>query len=117
MLILISHRALIGMILRKQLESPGSEGWGQVVLKNIKKLEIQMSVSDIGKNNEESFRRILKEIINVKALEYLNHVKEGHSKVLHITHSSLEMQSYLESNEQTVQEVTFLFAEGGNTGC
>ena len=98
------------MVLRKQLESPGSGDWGQVVLKNLEELEMQMNVSDIEKLSEESFRRIVKEKINVKALEYINQMKEGHTKVLHNTHLSLEMQSYLEANEQTVQEVQFLFA-------
>ena len=102
--------SLIGMVLRKQMESPGSGDWGQVVLKNLEELEMQMNVRDIEQISEEAFRRIVKEKINVKALEYLNLVKEGHTKVLHITHSSLEIQSYLEANEQTVQEAKFLFA-------
>ena len=52
----------------------------------------------------------MREKINEKALEYLNGLKCGHSKVLHISHTNLEMQEYLEANEMTVQEAKFLFA-------
>ena len=43
-------------------------------------------------------------------LEYLNQVKQKHSKVRHINHSSIDMQEYLEGSELNAQESKFMFA-------
>ena len=59
---------------------------------------------------EQTFRRLLKEKTELKALEYLNQLKGRHSKVMDINHQSLNMQLYLEPNGMNIQESKFLFA-------
>ena len=59
---------------------------------------------------EQSFRMLVRKQTVEKALEYLNHLKGKHSKVLHIDHPRLEMQPYLEAHEHSIQESRFVFA-------
>ena len=102
--------SLVNMFLTKQLESPVSGDWGQTCLKNLEELNIQMTIKEIEKMPEQSFRKLVRKQIVEKALEYLNKQKGKHSKVLHLNHPRLETQSYLEAHEHSIQESRFLFA-------
>ena len=46
--------SLINMVLKKQLETPVPGDWGQACQKNLKELDIQMSMRDMENINEES---------------------------------------------------------------
>ena len=51
----------------------------------------------------------LKEIVK-KALEFLNKKKEGHSKVLHLSHPNWKQQPYLKPNQMvSIDEAKFIF--------
>ena len=104
------NESLINMVLKKQLETPAPGDWGQACHKNLKELDIQMSIMDIENISEDSFRSLVRRKIEETALDYLNKQKMRHSKVLHILHPRLEIQEYLEANDHNVQESKFLFS-------
>jgi hypothetical protein len=104
------EESLISMFLQAQMENPVPGDWAQTCIQNLEDLNITMTIRDIKVMPEQTFRRIIKEKTELKALEYLNHLKGRHSKVMDINHQSLNMQLYLEPNEMNIQESKFLFA-------
>ena len=104
------EESLIKMFLQAQLKSPVHGDWGQSVHKDIEDLAISLTISDVERMPEQTFRRIVKEKTDLKALEYLNNLKAKHSKVMNLDHQNLIMQTYLEPNEMSVQECKFMFA-------
>ena len=57
-----------------------------------------------------ALKKMLKYKIKSKALEYLNNLKNEHSKVRHISYRKLETQEYLVSNVITNEEARLLFS-------
>ena len=57
-----------------------------------------------------SFRNIVRKKTAERTLEYLNEIKSRHSKVMHIPHSKLKMQQYLETKYLSVHETKFMFS-------
>ena len=58
---------------------------------------------------KEHLKEVVKAACETKALDYLNNKKAEHSKVLHISHTSWEMQPYLKPNSISSQEAKFIF--------
>ena len=98
------------MFLQAQLKSPVHGDWGQTCYKDLEELDISLTINDIERMSEQSFRRLVKEKTDLQALDYLNHLKAKHSKVMNVDHQNLNMQAYLEPNEISVQESKFMFA-------
>ena len=61
----------------------------------IKELGIKLSFEDIKSMKKDKFGDIVEQVIEEKALKYLNSIKLKHTKVLHIVHRRLCMQEYL----------------------
>ena len=57
-----------------------------------------------------SFEKLVKKKESANSLGYLNSKKLKHSKVLHIKHSELKMQDYIQPNSMSIQEVKFAFS-------
>ena len=54
--------------------------------------------------NKTKWRNITKQYTIHNALKYLNEIKKKHSKVQHLKHKKLEMQSYLKPNDANIQK-------------
>ena len=98
------------------MENPVLGDWAQTCLQDLEDMNITMTIRDIKVMTEQSFRRLVKEKTELKALEYLNHLKGKHSKVMDIIHQSLNMQQYMELNEMNIHKSKFLFALRSRTG-
>ena len=61
-----------------------------------------VNFADIQQMKKASFIRILKQRIEAKALADLEKVKFGHSKVKHLKHEKLKMQSYFFPNTMKI---------------
>ena len=104
------EESLVNMFLKAQLDSPVHGDWGQSCYKDLEELGIPLTTSEIERMPEQQFRKIVKEKTDLKALEYLNHLKAKHSKVMDLDHQNLAMQPYPEPNEMSTQECKFMFA-------
>ena len=69
------EETLINMFLQAQLKSPVHGDWGQTCYKDLEELDISLTISDIERMPEQSLRRLVKEKTDMKALDYLNHLK------------------------------------------
>ena len=101
--------SLIHSFLKTQLSKPTSKDWGQTVLKDIKTLNLNLTINDIEKMPKNTFKALVKNSVTKEALKYLNDEKKQHSKVSHIVHKQIEMEKYLKPGQTTIQESKFLF--------
>ena len=101
---------MINMVLRKQLEIPVSRDWGNTCKKDLEELGINLNFNELRKLKEETFGKLIKKRTEEKALDYLAKLKQKYSKVRHIVHPKMEIQSYLEASDLSVHEAKFLFA-------
>ena len=59
----------------------------------------------------EAFGKRVKEAVHSKAVEYLNSIKAGHSKVSQTKHDKLELQDYLQQKHvYSINEAKFTFS-------
>ena len=91
--------SLIYKFLKAQLNEPTHKDWGQTVLQDIEEFEMNLSLDDIEKMSEFTFKNLVKKKGEANTMKYLNSVKAKHSKVLHIPHFHLEMADYLKPIE------------------
>ena len=101
--------SLIFRFLQAQLKNPTKNDWGQTVISDLKAIGFEQKLSEIVDITCETFKNVIQVGILKVALAYLNSEKSKHSKVLHISHTSMEMQDYLCPNEMSVQEAKFVF--------
>ena len=71
-------------------------------MKDLKELNWNVNFADIQQMKKASFIQILKRRIEAKALADLEKVKSGHSKVKHLKHDKLKMQSYFLPNTMKI---------------
>ena len=74
--------SLIHSFLKTQLSKPTSKDW--TVLKDIKTLNLNLTINDIEKMHKNTFKALVKNSVTKEALKYLNDEKKQHSKVSHI---------------------------------
>ena len=102
--------SLIYQVLEAQYENPTKNDWILEVLENLQEFEINLPFEKIMNMSKDTFRTIVTAASEKKALEYLNKVKMKHSKVKHIKHQALELQTYLKpENVRSVQDSKFIF--------
>ena len=91
------------------MNKPTYKDWCQVAKETIEDLGLNMTLERIKVMKEEDLKEIVKKACEKKALEFLNKNKEGHSKVLHISHPKWEQQPYLKPNQMvSIDEFIFL---------
>ena len=95
--------------LKSQIESPSKNDWILLIEKDLSSLEIYLSYENIKGLSKLEFKSFVLECVRTKALDYLNGIKSSHRKVIHIKHSSLNLQTYfLPQNIRSVQLSKFI---------
>jgi hypothetical protein len=103
------ENSLVFKILQAQIEKPSKNDWIKLIQEDLSSLEIYLSYEDIKGLSKQQFKSFVHNCILKKALEYLNLLKSSHTKVLHIKHSKLTLQSYfLPQNIRSVQLSKFI---------
>ena len=77
-------------------------------------MDIHYSFEDISAIGENTFKELVKQKVNEKALEYLNGIKQNQSKMNNIFYKELKMQEYLVNNKTSIQQLNCYFLWGQN---
>ena len=93
-----------------QVKSPEKNDWCTTVKEDLNDLNIQLTFEEISSFTEERFKQIVKEKVQAKALQYLNNLKEGKSKMKHLEYNELQMQDYLVNNTISLKQKKLLFS-------
>ena len=94
--------------LLAQIENTLKGDWWETVQQDIVELGLNLSLSEIQKMSEESFKSIVKTHAAAAALVWLNSEKEKSKKVGHIQYSEIHIQNYLNSENLTVSQKKIL---------
>jgi hypothetical protein len=91
--------SMIFKFFESQRKNRSSKDWVSTVLKDMKKLNLNMNFEEIGSMKKSMFLNIIKRKTEHEALKYLDKLKEKHSKVKLLKHPVLKMQKYLMPND------------------
>ena len=92
-----------------QRKYPVKDDWTSQVQKDIEDLNVDMSLEEIKKKSEYSFKRYIKIKMKEYSLEYLLSQKEKHTKMDNLHYIELKIQNYLIDDDLTVQEAKNLY--------
>ena len=106
-----NKESLVYRVLEEQIRNPSKNDWILNVQKNLKSLDIHLSIEDIQNIKKEPLRKFVVDKIEEKSYQFLNEKKLKHSKVSHINHKELKIQDYLKpENIKDNQLAKFLFS-------
>ena len=105
-------QSLVYQFLQAQRQDPVKNDWCQTVLEDMDIFQLGLSIEQIEKMSQEAFSSLVKKQEKKASLDFLNTEKnsKNHTKVLHITHSVLDMQDYLKPNSASIEESKFTFS-------
>jgi hypothetical protein len=90
--------------LQTQLKSMSSKDWITQVLKDIKDINLNLSLEEIKVMKKSELKKILKKMVADVAFERLQKLKENHSKVINLKYHKLEMQMYLKASQHKLKQ-------------
>ena len=88
---------LIRKIYETQKQNPTPGDFSELVRNDITEIGLNMSDLQISQLSKQKFKSIVKNKIKDAALNYLNGVKRGHSKMQSLSYETLQLQEYLNS--------------------
>ena len=100
--------SLIHKVLIAQLQNPTSKDWGTTVIKDIRDLNLNVTIADISNIPRTMFKNTIRESIRSYSFNNLQIIKEKHTKVNHINHTQLQMQNYLMPNAEISKQISQL---------
>ena len=103
------NESLINRFSKLQSRKPVKNDWSLTVKQNLETLNITLSENEIQHLSIYSYQKIVNTAIKKEALNYLNALKNKHSKVMHIRYSKLEMQDYLMPSSFSAEVAKFAF--------
>ena len=102
--------SLIYRFLQAQIKNPVKDDWILTVMENLEELDIYLDLEVMASLSTDCCKKFIYEKIEKRVLCYLNEIKLQHTKVMHIKHEQLELQSYfMPQNQINVQLTKFIF--------
>ena len=104
--------SLLRNFFTAQRQSPVKGDWVTTVTNDMRELGINLTMEEIAGTSKLRFKEIIKNKVEMKALQYLTKLKDSHSKVKNIKHENMKLQPYLlsENKNLTINEKKFIFA-------
>ena len=97
-------KSMIFKFFETQRKNPTSKDWVSSVKKDLEELKLDFEFEDLKSIKKNDFKNILKKKIETNALEKLEQKKKLHSKVNHIQHGVLKMQTYLKPTRTKISK-------------
>ena len=92
--------------LQAQMKNPFRNDWWKTVSKDMKNLNIQMTISEIEAMPKQAYKNLIKSKIHEKSFQYLKEAnKKRNGKGREIIYISLIMQPYLSSEDVDVLNI------------
>ena len=101
---------LVREVYEAQKHEPTDGDFIELVKKDATEIGIVFDENDIAKMKKEDFKKIVKTKVRHAALQYLNNIKQKHSKVRNIIYTELELQAYLKNPCFTSDNHSTLYA-------
>ena len=88
---------MVRKVYEAQKSDPSSGDFCQLVSDDCKAIELNIAEADIARMSKQKFQTIVKPKVRAAALEYLNKLKQKHTKMDGLKYQKLELQPYLSS--------------------
>ena len=92
-----------------QWEDPIKKDWVEQVRTDLEDLGIKLNLDEIEMKSEMTFKKMVKVKIKEFALDSLNEMKYEHSKMDNVIYTELNIQTYLMSEELSVEQKRIIF--------
>lgn len=96
-------------VFSAQWKYPIKDDWTNTVQKDLKDLEINMSLEEIKLKSKISFKKLVKIKAKEYTMDYLLTLKEKHTKMENLHYKDLKLQSYLKDKEIPTNEAKNLY--------
>jgi hypothetical protein len=94
--------SMIHKFFESQVKNPTTKDWVTTVRNDLKEIGMNATFADIKAMPKSKFKNMLKNDIERKAVLVLEEKKATHSKVMHIKHGFLRMQTYLMPSQMKI---------------
>ena len=101
-------KELISKVFFAQKRRTSSDDWVESVFKDLKDIKIDITEDTIATMKKFRFKKCSKNKVKEAAFDYLQNIKEKHSKVKDIQYEKLDMQSYLLGSKFSTSEKQLL---------
>ena len=108
-LIRLDESEMLRNFFTTQWKHPVKDDWTTQVQNDLQDLKIDLSLEDMKKKSEYSFKRLVKIKMKEFCLDYLLNKKERHSKMDNLHYVELKLQNYLTDDDISVKEAKNLF--------
>ena len=105
----LKDEAMLHKFFQAQWQYPVKDDWVNQVKEDLKDFDIDMSFSELKLKSKNSFKKMVKKKMRDYALNYLNTLKEKHSKMDNLSYPKLRVQNYLKDGKITVSAGKNLF--------
>ena len=103
---ILREGSMIRNFFAVQSKNPKPKDWVLTVKKDLEELKLELDIENIKTYTKPTLKILLNKAISIKVMKRLNTLKENHSKVRNISHTSLKMQNYLKANRYKISKVT-----------
>ena len=104
-----SDNEMIKKIYKTQKENPSLGDFSEIIKDDKKTISLNLTETEISNLRKNKFKEIVKKKVRDAAFEYLNTLKQKHSKMTNITYESLKVKPYLTSPIFNLETRNLLF--------
>ena len=108
-LVNLNKEEMLFQVFNAQWNHPVKDDWTVQVKKDLQDLEIDMTLEEMRKKSKNSFKRMVKVKAKEFALDYLQKLKEKHTKMDNLQYLDLKLQNYLKDDAISVMEARNLY--------
>ena len=103
--------SMISKVFQSQCNHQTSKDWITTIKSDLEYLGLNVNFADIKEMSKAKWKATVKQSIREMSLKYLNNLKQRHSKVNELKHTSIKMQPYLLPNELNAskEEIQLIF--------
>ena len=105
----LEENSMLHQVFTTQWKYPVKDDWTLKVEENLKELDISLSLDEMKKKSEYSFKRLVKIKAEEFTLNYLLGLKEKHTKMEKLDYIELKLQKYLKDDKIPVEEAKNLY--------
>ena len=105
----LNKNEMLSKVFIAQWKYPVKDDWTLKAKENLKDFSMDMSLKDLQRISQYSFKKMVKVKTKEYALDYLLELKSKHSKMNNLDYPELKLQDYLKDPKISVQESKNLF--------
>ena len=96
--------SILFKVFEKRSQNRTKKDWVSTVLSDLETMKIDVNFGDIQTMNKTKWKNVVKTKIREESFQYLESIKQKHSKVMELKHINLKMQEYFLPTKQEISK-------------